>query len=62
VADWPGLSKRDQFEKRDLQATIDYRSVCAACLEKSLGLEHDVIASKVFLQPDLPRVYEHLFA
>ncbi|MCP4881345.1 MAG: DUF1501 domain-containing protein [Gammaproteobacteria bacterium] len=62
VADWPGLSKRDQFEKRDLQATIDYRSVCAACLEKSLGLEHDVIASKVFLQADLPRVYEQLFA
>jgi uncharacterized protein (DUF1501 family) len=62
VADWPGLSKKDQFEKRDLMATIDYRSVCAACLEKSLGLDHDLIASQIFRQPDLPRVFEHLFA
>jgi uncharacterized protein (DUF1501 family) len=62
VADWPGLSKKDQFDQRDLMATIDYRSVCAACVEKTLGLEHDVIASQVFRQPDLPRVFDHLFA
>ena len=61
IADWPGLSKKDQFDKRDLMATIDYRSVCAACVEKTLGLEHDVIASQVFRQPDLPRVFDHLF-
>ena len=60
-ADWPGLSKKDQFDQRDLMATIDYRSVCAACVEKTLGLEHDVIASQVFRQPDLPRVFDHLF-
>ena len=43
-------------------ATIDYRSVCAACVEMSLGLDHDLIASQIFHQPDLPRVFEHLFA
>jgi uncharacterized protein (DUF1501 family) len=62
VTNWPGLSKKDQFERRDLLATIDYRSVCAACLEKALGLDHDLIASQIFHQPDLPRVFEHLFA
>lgn len=62
VADWPGLAKRDQFEQRDLMATIDYRSVCAACLERSLGLDHDVIAEQVFFQADLPRVYDYLFS
>lgn len=62
VADWPGLSRRDQFEQRDLMATIDYRSVCAACLERSLGLQHDVIAEQIFSQADLPRVYDHLFS
>jgi uncharacterized protein (DUF1501 family) len=61
VANWPGLGKKDQFEQRDLMATIDYRSVCAACLEKSLGLDHGLIAHQVFRQPDLPRVFEHLF-
>lgn len=62
VADWPGLSRRDQFEQRDLMATIDYRSVCAACLERSLGLQHDVIAEQIFSQADLPSVYDHLFS
>ena len=45
ITDWPGLGKKDQFEKRDLMATTDYRSVCAACIEKSLGLDHDLIAA-----------------
>lgn len=62
VANWPGLARRDQFEQRDLMATIDYRSVCAACLERSLGLHHDVIAEQIFSQADLPRVYDHLFS
>lgn len=62
IAEWPGLSRRDQFEQRDLMATIDYRSVCAACLERSLGLEHDVIAEQIFSQADLPRVFDHIFA
>jgi len=32
ISDWPGLSKKEQFEQRDLMSTIDYRSVCAACI------------------------------
>ena len=62
ISQWPGLAKNEQFEKRDLMSTIDYRSVCAACIEKSLGLDHDVIASKVFYTPKLPRVYDQIFA
>jgi uncharacterized protein (DUF1501 family) len=42
-------------------ATIDYRSVCAACIEKSLGLDHDVIASQVFFDSKLPRVFDYIF-
>jgi uncharacterized protein (DUF1501 family) len=62
ISQWPGLAKNEQFEKRDLMATIDYRSVCAACIEKALGLDHDLIASKVFYTPKLPRVYDHIFS
>tara|TARA_B100000787_G_C16193713_1_gene299221 strand:+ start:2350 stop:3489 length:1140 start_codon:yes stop_codon:yes gene_type:complete len=62
ISDWPGLSKGEQFEGRDLMSTIDYRSVCAACIEKSLGLDHDLIASKVFYSPKLPRIYDELFS
>ena len=62
IAQWPGLSKKNQFEGRDLMATLDYRSVCAACIERSLGLDHDLIASKVFFAPKLPRLYDYLFS
>ena len=49
VSDWPGLKPNALHDGRDLQATIDMRSVCAACLEISFGLEHDEITEKVFL-------------
>ena len=62
ISQWPGLAKNEQFEKRDLMSTIDYRSVCAACIEKSLGLDHDLIASKVFYTPKLPRVCDQIFS
>jgi len=62
IAQWPGLAKRDLFEERDLMSTIDYRSVCAACIEKALGLNHDIIADKVFYTPKLPRVYDYIFS
>ena len=62
IAQWPGLSKKEQFESRDLMATIDYRSVCAACIERSLGLDHDRIASEVFFTPKLPRLYDYIFS
>jgi len=62
ISQWPGLAKKEQFEKRDLMSTIDYRSVCAACIEKSLGLDHDLIASKIFYTPKLPRIYDQIFS
>ena len=62
ISQWPGLSKSEQFEQRDLMSTIDYRSVCAACIEKSLGLDHDLIAEKVFFTPKLPRLYGYIFS
>jgi uncharacterized protein (DUF1501 family) len=62
IANWPGLGARDLFEGQDLYATMDYRSVCAACIEAALGLDHDTIAERVFGAPDLPRVYDLVFA
>ena len=62
ISQWPGLAERDLFEQRDLVSTIDYRSVCAACIENALGLDHDLIAEKVFFTPGLPRVYDYIFS
>jgi len=62
ISNWPGLAKNEQFEQRDLMSTIDYRSVCAACIENALGLDHDLIAEKVFFTPKLPRIFNNIFS
>jgi len=61
VANWPGLSSKDLYEKRDLFATIDYRSVCSACIEAAFGLDHDFIIDKVFEDKKITRIYENIF-
>ncbi len=61
LANWPGLRNQDLFEERDLMATMDYRAICAACIEAALGLDHGVIAERVFMEPHLLRVHDLVF-
>ena len=61
LTQWPGLSNNELFQGRDLMATIDFRSICAACIEKAYGLDHDTIADRVFFEPKLERYYSKLF-
>ena len=61
VSDWPGLKSNNLYEGRDLLATIDMRSVCAASLEATFGLEHDEISEKVFLDKRIKRIYNEIF-
>lgn len=58
---WPGLSNNELFEGRDLMMTLDFRSVCAACLEAAFGLDHDVIAEKVFGDRSIDGIHPLLF-
>ena len=60
VADWPGW--KQAISNRDLMATIDYRSVCAACLSATFGLNHETVASEVFFDKKIPNINEHLFS
>ena len=62
ISDWPGLKSKNLFEDRDLYATVDMRSVCAACLEASFGLEHEQIREDVFFEPKLPRLFNEIFS
>ena len=61
VANWPGMAPGDLFEGRDLYSTMDYRSVCAACIEAAFGLDHGVISEKVFIEPSLERTFDFIF-
>ena len=49
VSDWPGLSKRNLFEDRDLTMTIDARDIYAEVVKTVFDLEDDVISEHVFL-------------
>ena len=61
ISDWPGLKPKNLHEGRDLLATIDMRSVCAACLEASFGLEHEQISEAVFADKKIKRIYNEIF-
>jgi uncharacterized protein (DUF1501 family) len=61
ISDWPGLKSNNLYEGRDLLATIDMRSVCAACLEATFGLEHDQITEDVFSDKAIKRIYNEIF-
>ena len=49
VSDWPGLSKQNLFEDRDLKMTIDARDIYAEVVKTVFDLEDDVISEHVFL-------------
>ena len=61
LARWPGLGNSELFEGRDLYSTLDYRSVCAACIEAGFGIDHDIISERVFFEPKLARTYDFIF-
>lgn len=61
VSDWPGLKSNNLYEGRDLLATIDMRSVCAACLEATFGLEHEEITEVVFSDKAIRRIHNEIF-
>ena len=62
VTDWPGLETKNLFEERDLMATIDYRSVLSACIEKAYGVSYQKIASEVFYDPGIARITDVIFS
>jgi uncharacterized protein (DUF1501 family) len=56
VSDWPGLGKKDMFEGRDLQATIDARSLYGAVMSNVLEMDPELIRRKV-LEHDATDVF-----
>lgn len=57
---WPGLSKREQFEGRDLRPTTDLRQVTKAILRDHLGIDDGSIDSRVFPDSDDARAIDGL--
>jgi uncharacterized protein (DUF1501 family) len=48
IADWPGLASHNLYQGRDLQPTLDLRSVFKGVLATHLGVSDSVLENKVF--------------
>jgi len=59
--DWPGLKKKDLFENRDLNSTIDSRSIYASAMSSVFDIEFKEIQKQVFWGDNLQNLSDKLF-
>jgi uncharacterized protein (DUF1501 family) len=59
--DWPGLKRKEMYEGRDLNATIDARSVYASAMSTIFDLDFKRIQKDVFWGEDLQNLSDKLF-
>ena len=59
--DWPGLKKKELFDGRDLNVTIDARSIYASAMSTVFDLDFNRIQKEVFWGEDLQDLSNKLF-
>ncbi|MDB3904144.1 DUF1501 domain-containing protein [Candidatus Pelagibacter sp.] len=59
--DWPGLKRKELYDGRDLNATIDARSVYASAMSTAFDLDFKRIQKDVFWGEDLQDLSDKLF-
>ena len=59
--DWPGLNKKELFEKRDLNSTIDARSIYASAMSTVFDVDFKLVKDKVFWGENLQNLSDKLF-
>ena len=59
--DWPGLKRKELFEKRDLNSTIDARSIYASAMSTVFDVDFNLIRDKVFWGEKLQNLSDKLF-
>ena len=60
-ADWPGLKRKELFQGRDLNATVDARSIYASAMSTVFDVEFERIKKDVFWDEDLKNLSNKLF-
>ena len=61
ISDWPGLEKKNLFEGRDLNSSVDSRAVYASILARVLGSDHKKIVKDAFFSSNLPDMTKRIF-
>lgn len=60
-SDWPGLRKKELFEKRDLNSTIDARGVYASAMSSVFDVDFELIKKNVFWEDNILNLSDKLF-
>ena len=60
-SDWPGLKRKELFEGRDLNSTIDSRSLYASAMSTVFDIDFKNIQKEVFWGEDLQNLSDKLF-
>ena len=60
-ADWPGLKRKELFEGRDLNSTIDSRAVYNSAMSVCFNQDPEFLRKKVFWGDELPDLSQELF-
>ena len=60
-SDWPGLKRKEMFEGRDLNSTIDARSIYASAMSTVFEIDFKRIQKEVFWGDKLQNLSEKLF-
>ena len=60
-SDWPGLKRKELYQGRDLNATIDARSVYASAMSTVFDLDFSRIEKEVFFGDKLQNLSDKLF-
>lgn len=59
--DWPGLKKKDLFEGRDLQSTLDARAIYLSAMSVCFNVDPEKLQRDVYWGESLPDLSETLF-
>ena len=59
--DWPGLNKKELFEGRDLNSTIDSRAIYASAMSTVFDVDFKKITKEVFWGENLTNLSDKLF-
>ena len=59
--DWPGLKKKELFEGRDLNSTIDSRAIYASAMSTVFDVDFNRIQKEVFWGDKLDNLSDKLF-
>jgi uncharacterized protein (DUF1501 family) len=59
--DWPGLKRKELFEGRDLNSTIDARSIYASAMSTVFEVDFNRIQKEVFWGDNLKNYSDKLF-